>query len=214
MYNPEVLQENILVSFFDKSIKNNFKSAEEGVPIFNEVLYISKTVPFKEKDSVQRKATSEDKSNYPQAFQAYENREKFEGEGTLVKNWNYPSESEVQMLLTHKIVTIEQVAALDDIAVKRMGNGGRALRDTARKYIEQADGVDKLAEDLKTLKKESSEQIAELEKECEELKGLLNGLRLENKDLNNENKRLEAINDTPKRNTKRSKRDGAIHSTS
>jgi hypothetical protein len=198
MYNPEVLQDNLLVTFFDKSIKNNYESEQQNAPVFTEVTYISKVVPFKEKDSIERKARPEDFAEYPEQYTAYQNREKHEQEGTLVKNWNYASESEVQMLMTHKVVTVEQVAALDDVATKRMGNGGRALRDAARKFVEQASGLDAVKDELELLKKESSETIKELESTVADLESKL-------KDLNNADTRIEVKDDTPKRNTKRSK---------
>ena len=90
------------------------------------------------------------------------------------------------MILGNHIHNIGQVAALDDIAVKRMGNGGRLLRDSARKFVEQDAGVD-LQNEIEALKKENVElkaKIKELEKD-----------------------------DTTKRNPKRSKRNGASSST-
>lgn len=183
MYNPQALQENLLVSFFNKSVKMNRESEEKGVPIFKEILYIKKVVPFKDKDSIEKKASPEEIAKYTAQYQAFQNREKYEEEGVLIKNWNYASESEVQMLLAHKVVTVEQVAALDDVAVKRMGNGGRALRNAARKYAEQSQDVDVLKDKIK--------ELEAIIKELQEVK-----------------------NDTPNRNTKRSKRNRAISATS
>ena len=72
-------------------------------------------------------ATDKDKKDFPQQYQAYLNREKHGQEGTTIQNWNFPNESQVKMLSSHGIHTVEQVAALGDDSIARMGGQGRIL---------------------------------------------------------------------------------------
>ena len=214
MNNPTVIQDHNLVTFKDEPVYQSFASKEQGKAVHIDQLFVEIIVPFKEKDSIYKPATDIEITKYPQAYEAYKNQEKIEQSGTVLQNWNYPSEAQIKMLLAHKVRTVEQVAALDDVACKRMGNGGRVLRDTAIKFVAQADGMDSVKDELKALKESSAKEKKEFEGKIEGLEEKLLDLRVENKELNNLNKRLEAKNDTPISDTKRGKRDGATSTTS
>lgn len=198
MFNQQGKIDPTIVTFYDNSKQNNFKSREEGKAVYDNILYIHKVVPFKEKDSIRRPARDKDKQDYPQQYQAYQDREKYEAEGTTIQNWNFPNESQVKMLSSQGIKTVEQVAALGDDSLSRMGHNARTLRDTAKKFIMQGDAAD------------SRKKIADLEAKCDELTEQVANLLKANDTKESEVKKGDTSNSNPKRG----KRDGAASSSS
>jgi len=186
-----------IVTFYIESKQNNWETEQAGKAIYDDILYVHKVVPFKEKDSFRGKASDKDKRQYPNQYQAFLNREKHDLEGTTIQNWNFPNESQVKMLSSHGVHTVEQVAALGDDSVARMGGQGRVLRDTAKKYIMQGDAVD------------NRNKIADLEATCAELKEQIANL-LEARETKPKVKK----DDPTDISTKRRKRNGATSSTS
>lgn len=179
MYNPQT--QNQIVSFYDRDILSKFKTREEGKPVYITKVYVKIDIPFKEKDSINRPMQEKDMAKYPQQWEAYQSREKYEMEGTVIENWNYLDESQIKMLKSAGIKTVEQVGAVDDNTVKRLGSNGRRMRDMAIKFVAQGDAVD-LRKQLDEVKKELAELTADKKPK----------------------KKKEVIDDTPNSNSERS----------
>lgn len=131
------------VEFERKPIQNNSKSTEAGRPIFDEFDYINIVVPGG-KTKVSRKATEEDKKRFQAHWELYQR--KINGAsgdkviGTPIDQWNALSVSQVHEMRAIGIMTVDQIANLNDAGIQAIGMGGRELKAKAQAFISQASG--------------------------------------------------------------------------
>ena len=86
--------------------------------------------------------------------------------GTSVREWPVLSPAEAENFIALRVMTIEDVAAMTEDAMSRVGMGSRALRDKAREWLAGKDAAGQLAEENKTLKAalaELMERVKQLE---------------------------------------------------
>ena len=84
--------------------------------------------------------------------------------GTPLTSWNGVTNAQVEMLRSHGIRTVEDLANVTDGNLQRMEPGTRFLRDGARKWIEDAD------------KRDVATALAEKDAEMEALKAQMSDL--------------------------------------
>lgn len=142
-----------LVVFFHKMAKkNDFKSEQEGRPIFDDVVYIKKMVPGDNLSIIDRPMYESDKSEFPMQWAHFKNRQ--EGEqmvsGTPLIEWPIISTAQAEELRGLKFYTVENVADASDAQLQRIGMlagmSPHSFRDKARLFLNKAKG---LAEDSK-----------------------------------------------------------------
>lgn len=72
--------------------------------------------------------------------------------GTAIKDWPSISRAQVDMILSAQIPTVEDLAAANEMALARIGIGGRELQQKARAWLESADSFGKGGEELVALR--------------------------------------------------------------
>jgi len=98
-------------------------------------------------------------------FQAYKAGQAEPELGLSVKEWPSLSKAQVQNLLSANVRTVEDVAAMNEPTMHKVGMGARELKKKAQTYLETRD-TNKATEQLNALKIESEakdERIATLE---------------------------------------------------
>ena len=158
-----------LVVFFHKMAKkNDFKSEQEGRPIFDDVVYIKKMVPGDSLSIIDRPMYESDKSEFPMQWSHFKNRQ--EGEqmvsGTPLIEWPIISTAQAEELRGLKFYTVENIADASDAQLQRIGMlagmSPHSFRDKARLFLNKAKG---LAEDSKR-----EEELAKLREENAKIK--------------------------------------------
>jgi len=157
----------MIVRFYKRAVKNNFKSHQEGRPIFEDKVYceyypagstlLKMDVPAHEA----HKMRFAKQWAYYQTTQGGDSREM----GTPLSQWAALSPADVENLKGLKFNTIENLAAASDqqLQVLGMGAGGMAphvLRTRAQAYLAVAQDTalpQKQAEDIEALKKRVSD---------------------------------------------------------
>jgi hypothetical protein len=86
--------------------------------------------------------------------------------GTSVKEWPILSPAQAQNFIAIGVLTIEDVAAMTEEAMGRVGMGGRSLRNKARDWIKTREMANGALEENEKLKKE----LAELREEFAAMK--------------------------------------------
>jgi hypothetical protein len=86
-------------------------------------------------------------------------------DGTSVKEWPILSRSQCENFISVGIVTVEDIAAMTEEAMARIGMGSRALRDQARDWLKG-----------KEIASAAIAENAELKKKLEELQEQVNQL--------------------------------------
>jgi hypothetical protein len=82
--------------------------------------------------------------------------------GLHVRNWPSISRSQAEALVSSGVYSVEDLADANEEALKRIGMGGRALKERARAYLETAEGG-KAAEELAALRVQNATQAEQIE---------------------------------------------------
>lgn len=117
---------------------------------------------------------------FREAYTAWKEGREIPTVGTPVLTWPVASPAQVRQLLDLKIRTVEDLAGANEETLGRLGMGGRALKDRAKAWLETANSVGKVSEEVAALRlaKTNSDarslqleaQVAELSRELKALK--------------------------------------------
>ena len=159
--------ESLLVRFLTRPLQNGVKTAEEGRPIFDEILFIDIRTPG-DRDAVVRRATQADLQRFPRHYAAYQQRISVEDvTGTPLVEWPLVTRSQVEELSFANIKTVEQLAGISDANAQGF-RGINTLREQAKRWLEEA------SEKAKTV--ELQEQLAQRDATIEALESRLSAL--------------------------------------
>ena len=170
-----------MVSFYDREVQNQFKSEQEGRPIFEMKCYIRKVPPGDKLVEIDRKATKQDFLRYPQEYEMYMKRQTTPVNGTPLEAWAQITRAQVAEYKALNIFTVEQLAELPDgYGHKIMGFQG--WKQKAQSFLMAAKGqgeFDKLQTELRKRDEEiarmraNENATAELMKSLQERLGAL-----------------------------------------
>lgn len=134
-------QENgALVEFYSEAVQNNFKSKQEGRPIYEDRVFVRIQTPGDTRTMINSEATDQDKAQFPKSWEAFQRGLEAVTEGTPLAQWTAVTTSQVKELAHVHVRTVEHLAALSDSSLQKMGPGYQSLREQARHYIEAAKG--------------------------------------------------------------------------
>lgn len=169
----------LLVEFSKEAVKQEFKSNQEGRPIFEDVDYIRIHFPgdrtkqiFRPVNLIGDERQPNDKDRFPRQWAAFQSESAQTPDGTPVTEWSPLTKGEALSLKAAGIHTVELLSTLPDSAL--MWLGARDMRNKAVAWLAQAkDGkhVIKLSEenavlrsDIEILKKQVADLAALAEK--------------------------------------------------
>jgi hypothetical protein len=135
----------LFVQFYIESVKNEEKTIEEGRPIFEDKEYI-KIIPVGDKNTEICRpvkttwdgGTPPDNERWANLYAAFKNQQTQVSEGTPLEEWAVLTKSQVQMIKSANVHTVEQLSQVSDGNLNNLGMGARILRDKAIAYLEQA----------------------------------------------------------------------------
>ena len=149
---------DLAVRFFVLPMQDPVKSAEEGRPIFKDVVHIEIRVRGDRNNVIHKPVTEVEKRRFRDAWRHYEQGNEMLQSGTPLSEWPSMTKSMVEEMKYFGFFTVEHVAnARDDIASKFHLFD---LREKARHFIELAKGNAPLEALHKELKEERSEKEA------------------------------------------------------
>jgi len=160
----------LVVFFHKKAKKNDFRSEQEGRPIFDDVIYIKKMVPGDSLSIIDRPMYESDKNEFPMQWAHFQNKQ--EGDqmvsGTPLIEWPIVSTAQAEELRALKFYTVENIANASDAQLQRIGiiagMSPHSFRDKARLFLNKAAGLaedSKREEELATLREENAKIKAE-----------------------------------------------------
>jgi len=118
-----------------------------------------------EQDLKNRRISQEWVNDYKKSYQYWLKGQELPVDGTPIKGWGIISPAQQETLIRMNVLTVEQLAAINDEGLRRIGIGAVGMKDKANAW-------------LKSLKKSGavSIEIAELKGENERLKGTISSL--------------------------------------
>lgn len=141
--NPD---DQLSVQFYTKAVQNNFKSSQEGRPIFEDCLFVKIFTPGDQLNVIDAPANEGHKMRFPRQWAMYQNMHGADTRaiGTPLDQWPRLSPSQVEELRAMRFMTVDQIAGASDEMILRIGMlGGMspyAFREAARNYLAVAKG--------------------------------------------------------------------------
>lgn len=111
-------------------------------------------------------------SLYRQRYNAWLETRSVPEDGASIQNWPALSPGQVKTLLDINIRTVEEVAAMTEEAMARIGMGSRALKAKAQAYLDTSSGTGKVAEELASMRQQLNELLTRDAARETELKNL------------------------------------------
>jgi hypothetical protein len=143
------------VQFEVRAVEDRAATIEQGHYVSKDVHYAIIT-PQGSKDRIMRvvsewfdqmkQQVSEDRmprmwlEKYKEAYEYWKKGIEIPINGTSVRNWPFPSPSQVQLLIDLHLLTIEDVAEANEEAVHRLGMGGIGLKQAAQIFLSKSKG--------------------------------------------------------------------------
>lgn len=158
------------VRFYERALQNNFRSEQEGRPIFDTVVFIEIHTPGNQLNIIDRPKNRHDELRFPKQWAYYVNTHSDDPakQGTPLSQWPLLDVAKVEMLRAQKFFTVEQIAYASDEQIMHLGMlvgmSPLTFRDKAKAYLEvarDASAVSKRETELKA----AEERIAKMETE-------------------------------------------------
>ena len=122
------------VFFHAVQVQNNFLTAQEKRPIFQERIFLKKLVPGDNTLTIDRPMRDQDIEDYPVEWARFEQKKEATVAGTPIDVWTAISETQKAEFKALNIFTIDQFAQLADIVGNKI-MGFNDLREKARTFI-------------------------------------------------------------------------------
>ncbi|HEY6925657.1 MAG TPA: hypothetical protein VI653_19410 [Steroidobacteraceae bacterium] len=111
--------------------------------------------------------------DYLEALQAWRNGQEIPLKGTPIRGWGVISPAMVEKLVSINILTVEDLAAVNDEGIRRIGMGGTDLKHKARAWLAQLGDKGPLTMEMAALKQENENLKGSLASLQEQVKHLL-----------------------------------------
>jgi len=166
------------VSFDTKAVEDRAATIEKGRPCYTDV-HFAYITPMGSKDRIEMEvqgwfATLEKEveaerfdpawlDNYRRKYDAWSKGQEVPVDGTHISHWPGLSPSMFKNLTHLNILTIEDVADMNEEALAKVGMGGRELKRKAQTFLEASAGAGGLSERMEALSIENGQLKASLE---------------------------------------------------
>jgi len=175
------------VRFEVRAVEDRDASIEAGHYVAKDVVYAIVT-PVGSKDQVEKPASEwieglqegvrqeRIPANWPDlytdALKRFEQNQEDPEFGTPLRNWAGLTPAQLRMLTDANIRSVEDVAAMNEEAVSRIGMGGRALKSRAQAWLDTQSNGGKVSEELASLRVEIDALKAQNKTQADELQKL------------------------------------------
>ena len=128
----------VFPEFFAKAVKNIAKSEIQGVPVFDEVEFVTLRIAGDAKSEVVKKVTDDVKAQYAQEYAHWKQTKTQSITGWPVEQMPGLTAGQVAVLKALNIHTVEQLSELTDGNLSAVGMGARDLRAKAQFLVKSA----------------------------------------------------------------------------
>jgi len=178
--NAAEADKTLLVRFFYKMVTNEFKTREAGHAIFDELPYISIIIPGQRNSEFVSPVNETHKARFPEHYKRFLQQREQAPEGMPLEEWPMITRPMAEEYKFHNVHTVEQLAAIADTSLDKIGMGALELRKKARAFLETAKDT-ALVQRLAVERDEQNALIAQLQESNKQLEAGLEELRAEKK---------------------------------
>lgn len=127
--------------FYLDPIPDEAASAREGRLIAHDVEHIKIIIPGNSLTQWAGRVTDEHRRLWPEEYKAFKEGRELARHGTPLEMWPLMRPSQVAMLKSLGIGTVEDMAGVDDYNLQRLGMGAKELRDAAKAFLDDAEAA-------------------------------------------------------------------------
>jgi hypothetical protein len=131
-------KETAIAEFYNEAVQNNFKTGQEGRPIFDDKVFIRIMIPGDRHTVVERLCKEEDKHRFPVQWARFQLEESQTADGTPLEQWPMMTPALVRTFKASNVPTVEALANVADGNLHNLGMGAREWRDRAIAYLNRA----------------------------------------------------------------------------
>lgn len=117
--------------------------------------------------------------NYRKAYEAWKRGEELPPEGTPIKGWGVISPAQQETLIRMQILTVEDLAAVNDEGGKRIGMGWVDLKNKAKAWLAQLKDKGPLTQEMAAIKAENRELHTQVNTLQGQVEALLSAAKVE-----------------------------------
>jgi len=154
------MDSKLYATFYVRPIMNNFQSAEQGRPIYDELEYVRIIVPGDSKTTVDCPVTDEFRMRFEKQYDKFKKNLSQAITGTPLEMWPQMTVGLCAELKGMNVQTVEQLAEMSDGIAQRI-MGSHDLRRRAQAFLDAAKG-----------EAENNKLTTELEKRDDQIKAL------------------------------------------
>lgn len=142
-----------------EAVRNEARSAEAGRAIFDECEFIQIIFPGDHTREINRPATEIDKAKYVDEYRRFKENHESAFSGTPLEAWGVLPVNTIAEMKSLRIYTVEHLANVSELAITKLGMGGRDWVNKAIAFLSKG----KDSDDLRA-------RIVELESQIEAMK--------------------------------------------
>lgn len=154
--------------FFVDQVQDMVASENAGRPIFREEERVEIIMPGNPHTRPVARVTDEHRQRWPREYEAFKAGLEVSPDGTPLEEWPILKRSQVMELKALGFKTVEHVRDMDDLAIQRIGMGGRRLKELAAGFLDDADRVASQTK-LSAENERLTEQVAALTRQVAEM---------------------------------------------
>ena len=168
--------QTLFVRFYQKTRKNNFLTAKEGRPIFEDVDFVIIQVPGDKNFNLDVPVNETHKQRFPKHWAHYLNSKRTDSGGqigTPLSEWTLLTRSQSEELKYLGFLTVDSIANASDAQLQslgmKMGHQPHTFREKARAWLSQTSRSAAAEQDVAE-KTELRNQLQESQRAIEELR--------------------------------------------
>jgi len=168
--------------FYMDAVLDQAASMKAARPIYHDVERVKIIIPGIVTNIHVKNVDDVDRRRWPEEYRAFREGREQPLDGTPLEEWPILTKAMVEELKHWKIRTVEELAQLSDVAIQQIGIGGRALRDRAKAFLDDAER-ERLTSRLTHENGLLQTRVAVLEKQVNELGAILERIDAERRAL-------------------------------
>jgi hypothetical protein len=166
---------DLVVTFFMKSVIDPIKSREQSIRIYSDMAYVKIFRPGEMLNVIERPMEENDKRRWPRQYENFLHNRTQVPEGTPIDLLFPNNPSVADNLRARGVYTIQQCANLTAHAIDSIGMGAQEYVNRAKKYLEAASSGSEVIKLQEALKNKDTEVFG-LTQRIKDLEKMVNGL--------------------------------------
>lgn len=171
------MEPGVSVEFVKHPVLLGGRSKAEGREIFEDRDYVRIRVAGNDKECYFQPVKEQDKLRFPEEWSAYCKGAEVVRTGTPIERWPQVTPAQVRNLKVLNVFTVEDLAAISDVNLHKLGPGASQLRNDAKRFLEVAGAMANQHEmdELRKANAEQAETIRQLVDKVERLSDAVHG---------------------------------------